>query len=121
MAVRELVQDFYRSLSKKDDHWQQLYSEDAFFSDASQTLHAQGKAAVIQSFIPFIKNIEEVKVKQLIIEDEQACAVISYVFVNPKGEKISQDVAEVWGIKDDKLAELTVYFDLTVYRNFMRG
>ncbi len=121
MPTRELVQDYYRSLSQKDDHWQQMYAEDASFSDASLTLNATGKPAVIQSFVPFLKSVTEVKVKHLIVEGEHACAIIGYIYVNPKGQKLRQDVAEVWRVNKDLLAELTIYFDLTAYRAFMRG
>ena len=34
---------------------------------------------------------------------------------------MSQDVAEVWQVKDGKLTKLTIYFDLTAYRSFIRG
>ncbi len=121
MATKDLVQSYYDSLSQKNDKWQNLYANDAVFSDASQTLNAKGKAAVIQSFVPFLKGVEGVKVKQLIVEGEKACAVVGYVYVNPKGQKMPQDVAEVWETKDGKLAKLTIYFDLIAYRNFIRG
>lgn len=120
MPTKELVQNYYRSLSQKDDHWQHLYSEDAVFSDASLSLLAKGKAAVIQSFVPFLKSVSSVEVKQLIADGEYACAIVAYVYVNQKGEKLSQDVAEVWRVKNNQLAALTIYFDLMAYRNFMR-
>ncbi|HVH31363.1 MAG TPA: nuclear transport factor 2 family protein [bacterium] len=121
MATRDLVQSYYDSLSQKNDNWQNLYSKDAVFSDASQTLTAKGEAAVIQSFVPFLKGVEGVKVKQMIVEGEKACAIVGYDYVNPKGQKMRQDVAEVWETRDGKLAKLTIYFDLLAYRNFMRG
>jgi hypothetical protein len=34
---------------------------------------------------------------------------------------MQQDVAEVWRVSEGKLARLTLYFDLTAYRAFMRG
>ncbi len=40
-------------------------------------------------------------------------------YINQKGNRISQDVAEVWRVKKEKLARLTIYFDLTAYRIFM--
>lgn len=121
MATRDLVQSYYDSLSQKNDRWQNLYSNDAIFSDASQSLNGKGKGAVIQSFVPFLKGVEGVKVRQMIVEGEKACAVVGYNYVNPKGQKMQQDVAEVWETKDGKLAKLTIYFDLIAYRNFMRG
>jgi len=119
MDTKDLVQSYYKSIRDKDDKWKDLYLEDAIFSDASQTLLAKGKEAVIQSFTPFLKGVAGIKIKQLIIEGKNACAIISYDYVNPKGEKMNQDVAEIWEVKNDKLAKLTIYFDLSAYRNFM--
>ena len=121
MSTRNLVQRYYESLNRKDDVWQTLYSDDAIFLDASKTLNANGKAAVIQSFVPFLKGVEQAKVNQLIVEGDEACAIVSYVYINPKAAKMNQDVAEVWKVEDEKLSRLIIYFDLTAYRNFMRG
>ena len=120
MSTKELVQSYYDSLAHKNDTWQELYSGDAIFSDASRTLNAQGRAAVIQSFTSFLKGVEGVKVKQMIVEGEDACAIVGYDYVNPKGAKMIQDVAEVWKVRDGKLTKLTIYFDLTSYRAFIK-
>ena len=121
MTTQAAIMSFYKSISNKDDKWKELWSDDAVFSDASQTLLAKGKEAVIQSFTPFLKGVAELKVSEIIAEGEKACFIISYAYVNSKNEKLNQDVAEVWQVRDEKLARLTIYFDLTVYRNFMRG
>jgi ketosteroid isomerase-like protein len=121
MRTKDIVQSYYDSLAKKNEDWKALYAEDAVFYDASKTLNARGKKAVIESFIPFLKQVEAVKVKHLMEENGSACAIVNYDYVNPKGLKMSQDVAEVWRIRDGKLSELAIYFDLTAYRSFMRG
>ena len=119
MNTKDIIQNYYKSLEEKNDVWKDLYSEDAIFSDAAQILLAEGKEAVIQSFTPFLKGVAGIEIKQLIVEGESACAIVGYEYVNPKEERMTQDVAEIWEIKNDKLAKLTIYFDLTVYRNFM--
>ncbi len=121
MSTRNLVQDYYKSLRQKDDRWQELYADEATFSDASQTLNAMGKSAVIQSFVPFLKSVVDLQVRQMVVDGERACAIVGYVYQNPQGERLSQDVAEVWRVRNDRLVELTIYFDLTAYRSFMRG
>ncbi len=121
VSTRKLIEEYYESLNRKNGKWQELYTEDATFSDASQTLNANGRVAVIQSFIPFLKGVETVQVKQLIVEEDAACAIVGYAYINPKGNRMSQDVAEVWKVKGGKLARLTIYFDLHAYRSFMRG
>ncbi len=86
-----------------------------------RTLLAKGKEAVIQSFTPFLKGVAGLKVSQMIVEGEKACFIISYTYVNSKKERLDQDVAEVWEVRNGKLARLTIYFDLTAYRRFMLG
>ena len=121
MSTKELIQSYYNSLNRKDDRWQELYSDDAFFADASQTLVAQGKEAVIQAFVPFLKGVVGLKVSQMIVEGERACFIISYTYVNRKNERLDQDVAEVWEVRNGKLAKQIIYFDLTAYRRFIQG
>jgi ketosteroid isomerase-like protein len=121
MSAKELIRAYYASLRQHDDRWQGMYSDDAVFADASHALNAVGKAAVIQSFIPFLKSVSDVKLSRLIVDEERACAIVDYVYVNPKGERLSQSVAEVWQVRNDKFTELIIYFDLTAYRSFMRG
>jgi ketosteroid isomerase-like protein len=121
MTTEELIQSYYKSLNQKDDNWQELYSDDAFFADASQTLVAKGKEAVIQAFVPFLKGVAGLKISQMIVEDEKACFIISYTYVNRKNERLVQDVAEVWEVSNGKLAKQIIYFDLTAYRRFMQG
>lgn len=121
MSTQEVVKSYYESQIRKDDQWKALWADDAVFSDASQTLLAKGKESVIQSFMPFLKGVESLKISQMIVEGEKACSIIRYTYVNPKGEKMNQDVAEISEIRDGKLARLTIYFDLTAYRSFMRA
>ena len=121
ITTKELVQSYYDSLIRKDSQWQDLYSDEAVFSDASNTLLAEGKQAVIQSFAPFLKGVAVLNVSQAIFEGEKACFIISYVYVNSKKEQMKQDVAEMWEVRGGKLARLTIYFDLTAYRRFMQG
>lgn len=119
MRVKDIVQSFYDGLALKNDEWQKHLSEDVVFSDASKRLHAEGKEAFIQSFTAFLRAVEKVQLMQLIVEDTNACAVVSYDYVSPKGDRLHQDDAEVWKVASGKLAALTIYFDITEFRNFM--
>ena len=119
-STRDTIDKFYQSVVGKDDAWKELWSDDTIFGDASGTLQAEGKAAAIQSFTPFLKGVAGLEVRQRIVQGANACYVVSYDYVNPKGEKMQQDDAEVWEVRDGKLAKLTIYFDLTQYRSFMR-
>ena len=119
MTVQEIIKNFYDGLAQKNNEWHKNVSESIVFSDASKKLHAEGRNAFIQSFSAFLRAVENVQVKQLIVEDTNACAVVSYDYVSPNGAKLHQDDAEVWQIVEGKIVALTIYFDITEFRSFM--
>ena len=96
MDTKDIVQRFYDGLARKDGSWQDNLSENVAFSDASGKLSAQGREAFIQSFSGFLRAVDEVLLKQLIVEGPNAAAVVSYDYVNPSGGHLHQDDAEVW-------------------------
>jgi len=118
-TASQVIENFYDGMESKTNAWQQFLGDDVVFSDASHRLHAEGRQAFIQSFTPFIGSVVHVKLKQLIVEDPDACAVVSYDYVNPKGERLHQDDAEVWKVVDGRITALTIYFDITEFRTFM--
>ncbi len=119
-STQDVIDGFYHSVINKDDRWKELWAGDVAFGDASGKLHAVGKAAVTESFVPFLKGVVGLEVRQMIVQGSQACYVCSYTYVNSKGENLHQDDAEVWEVRNGKLAKLTIYFDVTEFRNFMR-
>ena len=119
MTVKDIIHSFYQSLAQKNDAWQQYLAADVVFSDASKRLHAEGREAFIQSFTTFLRAVETVQLKQLIIQGTNACAVVSYDYVSPKGATLHQDDAEVWNVVNGNIVALTIYFDITEFRTFM--
>lgn len=117
-TTKEIVQNFYQALAQKNG-WQTLLSEDIIFTDSGLKIHEEGREAVIKSFDRFLQAVQSVRVKQMIVENENACAIASYDFVSPQGNKLNLDVAEIWKVKDGKLASLTIYFDIAEFRKFM--
>jgi ketosteroid isomerase-like protein len=119
MATADIIRQFYDSLAQKTDAWQQDLAADVVFADASNRLHAEGRAAFIQSFTGFLRAVERVQVQQLIVDGDDAAAVVSYDYVSPSGGKLHQDDAEIWKVVDGQIAALTIYFDITEFRAFM--
>ena len=76
MSTLNVIKNYYNSQSNKDDKWKDLWSDDAVFSDASETLLATGKEAVIQSFTPFLMGVAALKISQMIVEGDNACFII---------------------------------------------
>ncbi len=119
-STQNVIDRFYQSVINHDDGWKGLWADDVVFRDASGSLHAEGRSAANQSFVPFLKGVAGLDVRQRIVEGPHACYVVSYTYVNSKGENMHQDDAEVWEVRDGKLAKLTIYFDVTEFRSFMR-
>jgi ketosteroid isomerase-like protein len=119
MATPDTIQHFYDSLAGKTDAWQHNLADNVVFADASNRLHAEGRDAFIQSFTGFLRGVERVQLLQLIVDGNDAAAVVSYDYVSPSGGRLHQDDAEVWQIVDGKIAALTIYFDITEFRAFM--
>jgi ketosteroid isomerase-like protein len=119
MATADIVRNFYDSLASKTDTWHQDLAEDVVFADASNKLHAEGRDGFIQSFTGFLRAVERVQLQQLIVDGNDAAAVVNYDYVSPTGGRLHQDDAEVWKIVDGKIAALTIYFDITEFRTFM--
>jgi ketosteroid isomerase-like protein len=120
MDTRELVEQFYISLAAKDDRWQEHLAADVEFADASGRLSAHGREAFIQAFTGFLRAVESVRLKQLIVDGAAAAAVVGYGYRNPSGERLEQDDAEIWRIEGGEIASLTIYFDITEFSAFMR-
>jgi ketosteroid isomerase-like protein len=94
-------------------------SDEVTFSDASGKLQARGRDAFIQSFTSFLRAVDKVQVRQLIVEGANVAAVVSYDYVNLRGEKLHQEDAEVWMVGNGAIGSLKIYFDITEFREFM--
>jgi ketosteroid isomerase-like protein len=119
MDTKDVVQHFYDGLARKDNSWQDNLSEGVTFSDASGKLDTHGREAFIQSFSGFLRAVSKVQLKQLIVEGPNAAAVVSYDYVNPAGGRLRQGDAEVWTVQNGQIISLTIYFDITEFRDFM--
>jgi len=119
MATSDIIQDFYNNLASKTNAWQQNLADNVVFADASKRLQAEGRDSFIQSFTGFLRAVEGVQLQQLIVDGNDAAAVVSYDYISPSGGQLHQDDAEIWRIVDGKIAALTIYFDITEFRAFM--
>jgi ketosteroid isomerase-like protein len=56
--------------------------------------------------------IAGVELRSLIVEGEKACALTRYRLSPPKdAPAFTSDVAEVFSVRDDKIASFDIYFD----------
>ena len=119
METAAIIRHFYGSLPGKTDAWQRDLADTVVFDDASKRLAVQGRDAFIQSFTSFLRAVEHVQLQQLIVDGDDAAAVVHYDYISPTGGRLHQADAEIWKIADGKIAALTIYFDITEFRAFM--
>ena len=111
MTTRETLQAYFSSLESKKD-WQSFLADDmTFTSFTSPVKRISGRAAYIESTKRFYSMITSMKVKDLIIDGERACALTHYDLQAPSGQGFGSDVAEVFGVRAGKITSLDIYFD----------
>jgi ketosteroid isomerase-like protein len=77
-----------------------------------------GKAAYIGIINRFSRVFQTMRVKEMIVDGENACVIGNYDYRFPNGAVMNGDVAEIWKASKGKLAALTIFFDtLTFDRN----
>jgi hypothetical protein len=55
------------------------------------------------------------RVKETIVDGDNACIIGNYDFVFPNGKSVNGNVAEIWKVKDRMLDELTIFFDTLTF------
>lgn len=118
-STRQLLETYYAGFARKSG-WETVIADDFAFTGGDMTRPgpATGKAAYIEVINRFSRAFRAMRVKEMIIDGENACVTGNYDFLFPNGEQINGDVAEIWKAKNGKLVSLTIFFDtLTFDRN----
>ena len=116
IRTKELLEAYYKGFATKDG-WDSVLSEDFKFvgGDMTNTNPVIGKQAYIEIINRFSRLFENMRVKEMIVENENACVIGNYDYVFPGGKRINADVAEIWKVKDGKLDALTIFFDTLTF------
>ncbi len=83
--------------------------------DMTKTTPAVGKAAYIDIIKRFSRVFETMRIKEMIIEGENACVIGNYDFKFPNGVSMNGDVTELWKAKNGELVSLTIFFDTLTF------
>lgn len=118
MTTKELLDIYYKGFAEKAN-WEDVIADDFQFigGDMTKTEPIVGKEAYIQVIKRFSQLFQSMKVKEMIIQGDNACVIGNYDYLFPNGQKINGNVAEVWTIKNEKLQSLTIYFDTLTLAN----
>jgi len=117
-TAKDIIKSFYTSAAKKENQWQECLGDTVSFSVAAEKKF-EGKETFIKTYTTFLQAVEKIDIRQLFVEGNTVCAIVSYDYVSPHGTKFHQTDAEVWELADGKIISFTVYYDATEFRNLM--
>jgi ketosteroid isomerase-like protein len=114
--TRQLLDIYYNGFAEKAN-WESVIADDFEYigGDMNNTQPVIGKQAYIEIINRFSQRFEAMRVKQMIIEGNEAAVIGNYDFRFPNGHKINGNVAEFWSVKNEKLQSLTIYFDTLTF------
>jgi ketosteroid isomerase-like protein len=108
----DVLNKYYKGLYSRGD-WHSMLSDDILLT-GTIAKESMGKEAFVNN--NFFKMVKGLKLKQMIVEDANACAIVNYDLISPKGKSFSSEVAEIWKVKDGKLSSLAIYFDTAAFQ-----
>ncbi|MBI5047980.1 MAG: nuclear transport factor 2 family protein [Deltaproteobacteria bacterium] len=115
MTTRDIIQNYFDSLKQKSGWKAFLADEMTFTSFVSPIKRVAGKGAYLEATKRFFSMITAVEVKNLIVDGDRACALTRYELQPPGGPVFDSHVAEVFEVRDGKIASLDIYFDSTPF------
>jgi ketosteroid isomerase-like protein len=111
MSTRDIVERYFEELKRRGS-WERFLADDlTFTSFTSPVKEVKGKTAYLESTRRFFSMVQSVEVRDLIVEGGKACALTRYQLQAPTGTRFQSDVAELFTIRDGKIAAFAIYFD----------
>lgn len=111
-STKQLLETYYEGFAQKSG-WESCIADDFKYTggDMMKKSPIVGKPGYIEVIKRFSRVFKSMRVKEMIVEGENACVIGNYDFEFPNGVKINGDVAEIWKAKNGKLVSLTIFFD----------
>jgi len=110
MSSRSVIETYFKRLGAKTG-WEPLLADDvAFTSFTSPNKQLAGKPVYLEATKRFYSTIQSFELRGLIVDGATACALTRYQLKGPAGT-FQSDVAEIFTVRDDKIATLAIYFD----------
>jgi ketosteroid isomerase-like protein len=111
MTTRDTIQGYFNALKQKTG-WESFLSDDMVFTSFTTPLkRVSGKTAYLEATRRFYSMITAMEVRDLLIDGHRACALTRYQLQPPGGPSFASDVAEVFGVRDNKISSFDIYFD----------
>src|SRR5262245_67493 len=107
-----VVRDYFDRLARRDGWEQTLADSLAFTSFTSPVKRVTGRDAYLTATKRFYSSVGKVELRDLSVNGDRAYALTHYVIRPPNGAPaFDTDVAEIFRVKDGKIAALDIYFD----------
>lgn len=110
--MKELLEFYYKGFAEKAN-WESVIADDFQYIGGDMTKNEPliGKLPYIEVIKRFSQVFTAMRIKEMIIEGDNACVIGNYDFRFPNGKQINGNVAELWTAKNGKLQSLTIHFD----------
>lgn len=114
--MKELLDFYYKGFAQKSG-WEEVIADNFQYigGDMTSPYPLLGKEAYIQVIKRFSQVFTEMRVQEMIIQDDQACVIGNYDFRFPNGEQMNGNVSEIWTARNGKLQSLRIYFDTKAF------
>jgi ketosteroid isomerase-like protein len=116
MTTRETIQGFFDRLEQKQG-WESFLADDIVFTSmTSPEQSVTGKEACLEATRPFYSIVRGMEVRGFLVDGDRACVLTRYEVEPPDGSAaFLSDVAEIFSVRDGKIASFSIYFDLSPY------
>jgi ketosteroid isomerase-like protein len=115
MTTKDTIDGYFRSLEKKNG-WEVFLSDGMVFTSFTSPMRQiTGKNPFLEATKRFYSMIRSVKVRDLVIDGEKACALTRYELQPPTGSAFASDVAELFTVENGKIDSFSIYFDSAPY------
>jgi ketosteroid isomerase-like protein len=106
MTTRDTLQRYFDSLAQKKGWEAFLSGAMVFTSFTSPIKRVTGKDAYLEATKRFYSMIKSLEVKSIVVDGEKACALTRYELQPPGGSVFESHVAEVFEVRDGRIASL---------------
>lgn len=111
MTTRETVDSYFASLERKQG-WDAFLADDMVFTSATAPVkQLSGRSAYLDATKRFHSMVASLDVRCVIVDGDRACVLTRYQLQPPAGPAFQSDVAEVFRVRDGKIASFDIYFD----------
>jgi len=111
MTTKDTIQSYFNSLEQKSGWEAFLADEMTFTSFVNPIKRVAGRGAYLEATKRFFSMVSAVEIKRLIVDGDRACALTRYELKPPAGPAFDSNVAEIFEVRDGKIASLEIYFD----------